>query len=273
LQKLKLHVQIHTDIFSPYFKNIPLQYIRMIIAPLIIRSADALRCDSKRMADVIVKRNISRAPVQVLPIFIDVKKYDLAQEVKNNAHDLFPEKRFVILMASRLELEKEISMAIDIFANVLLKYPKQIGLVIIGSGSLEVYLQKQVRSSGLDHDVVFVPWTNELLSYYRTSDIFLMTSRFEGYGLTLAESLLCGTPVLTTDVGVAPEIVIPGQTGWICPPQDRACFEKKLHEIMENPALYQETKNYLIQHPYMHAYGDYEYYQKLFFANIADALK
>ncbi len=268
---ISFQVQIHTDIFSPFFKNTWMQHFRMLIAPWVIRSADAIRCDSKRMAEVIVKKQMSKAPIVVLPIFIDVKKYDLAQPAQQDIHDLFQEKRFVILMASRLEPEKEIFMAIDVFAKVILKHSKQIGLVIVGSGSLEQQLKDQVKKIGLEHDVLFVPWTDDLQSLYKTADLFLMTSRFEGYGLTIAESLLCGTPVLTSDVGVAPEVVIPGKTGWICPAQNHACFEQKLDMLVASGELYQVTKNYLTQNPYVHAYTDREVYQKMFMENIASA--
>ncbi len=272
LQKIKLHIQIHTDIFSLFFKNTRVQYIRMLIAPIIIYAADAIRCDCKRMANIIMKKKMSRAPVAILPIFIDVKKYDLSQQVKSDVHDLFQEKRFVILMASRLEPEKEISMAIDVFAKIITTYPKQAGLVIVGSGSLEQNLKNQVKEIGLERDVLFVPWVNDLQSYYKTADLFWMTSRFEGYGLTIAESLLCNTPVLTSDVGVAPEIIITDKTGWICPSQNSVCFEKKLNMIIGDRATYQAIKQYLVQHPYVHAYADMELYKKAFIENIASAI-
>lgn len=272
IKNIPLHVQIHTDIFSPFFKNTFLQYIRMTFAPFVIKRAKAIRCDSKRMTEVILNKKMSKAKIITLPIFIDTEKYNLAEEPKLDIHDVFEEKRFVILMASRLEAEKEISIAIDVFSKIISRYPKKAGLVIVGSGSLENSLKEKVKNLKLESDVKFIPWTNDLNSYYKTSDLFWMNSRFEGYGLTIAEALLSGTPVLTSDVGVAPEIVLEGKNGWICNPLDKACFEAKLDDIVSNQEAYTNTQKYLKNTPYKHLYANKEEYGQVFTDNIKSAL-
>jgi len=271
IKKISMHVQVHTDLFSPFFKNTFLQYIRMIIAPVVIRSAKSIRCDSKRMKDGILKRNWSSAPIEVFPIFIDAEKYNKPAVL--DAHDLFSKKRFVILMASRLEAEKEIPMAIDVFSKINSKYPERVGLVIVGSGSMEKALKEQVKSLKIEPSVVFIPWTDDLVSYYKTSDLFWMNSRFEGYGLTIAEALLSGTPVLTSDVGVAPEIVIEGKNGFVCEPKDEDCFYKKIDLILDKPEIYQNIKKYMEENKYTHKYADPDLYERVFVANITQALK
>lgn len=269
---IALHVQIHVDLYSPYFKNTSLQHIRSVIAPWVIRRADSIRCDSVRMKTGIETRGLSHAPIQVLPIFIDTAKYQSSQPLASDIHDLFSEKRFVVLIASRLEPEKDISLAISAFASVTEKYPGRAGLVIVGSGSCEGALLAQVKTLHLEDDVRFIPWTNDLYSLYTTADLFAITSRFEGYGLTIAEALLCGTPVISTDVGVAPEIVIPGKTGWVCPPRNQKCLENVLISILKEPDAYDQVKKYLIAHPYQHAYANRQEYDRLLVANMADAL-
>ena len=244
----------------------------MIFAPLIIKRAKAIRCDSKRMTDVILNKKMSKAKIITLPIFIDTEKYNLVEEPKLDIHDVFAEKRFVILMASRLEAEKEIPMAIDLFSKIVFKYPQKIGLVIVGSGALDKCLKERVKNLKLESDVKFIPWTNDLNSYYKTSDLFWMNSRFEGYVLTIAEALLSGTPVLTSDVGVAPEIVLEGKNGWMCKPLDKACFEAKLDNIVHNQETYTNTQNYLKNTPYKHLYANKEEYRQVFTDNIKSAL-
>lgn len=271
IKKIPMHVQVHTDLFSPFFKNTFLQYIRMIIAPFVIRSAKSIRCDSKRMKDGILKRKWSTAPIEVLPIFIDTEKYNSSAIL--DVHDLFPEKRFVILMASRLEAEKEIPMAIDVFYKINNKYPNKVSLVIVGSGSMGMALKEQVKSLEIEHSVAFVPWTDDLVSYYKTSDLFWMNSRFEGYGLTIAEALLSGTPVLTSDVGVAPEIVIDGKNGFVCDPKDENCFYKKIQLILDKPEIYQNVNMYMKENKYIHKYADHNMYEGVFVSNITQALK
>ncbi len=270
IKNIPLHVQVHTDLFSPFFKNTFLQYIRMIIAPFVLRRAGSIRCDSQRMKDGILKKRLSNAPIDVLPIFIDVKKYE--KDPDSNVHDLFPEKRIVILMASRLEPEKEIPMALDVFARICLKYPGRFGLAVVGDGSLSSSLKNRVKRLKIEHSVVFVPWTNNLVSFYKTADLFWINSRFEGYGLTIAEALICGTPVLASDVGAVPEIVLEGKNGLVCPPKNELCFYGKISSIAEDEGRLIYMKDYLKNNPYIHKYADQVDYERLFVENISKSI-
>jgi glycosyltransferase involved in cell wall biosynthesis len=72
--------------------------------------------------------------------------------------------------------------------------------VIVGDGSEKNKLK-------LDDNVVLDGWQNKetIYSYYKTADMLLVTSDYEGYGLTIIEALAAGLPVLSTDVGIARE--------------------------------------------------------------------
>lgn len=268
LLRIKFHVQIHTDLFSPFFKNTWMQYVRMMIAPVVIRYADALRCDSRRMMIGIQERSWSHAPIDVLPIYIDTQKYYQDSNSSDQLHTLFPQKRIVFLIASRLEPEKDLNNTVTVFAELIKKYPEKLGLVIVGSGSCEESLKKQVIDSGCQNDILFVPWTNDLPAYYRSADVFMITSLFEGYGLTITESLLCGTPVLATDVGVAPEVLITDTTGWICEPCNKESLRESIENLMLHPEKISQAKNHLSEHPYIHPYAPFEVYQEKYLANL-----
>lgn len=271
MKGVAFHLQIHTDLFSPYFKNTLLQYIRMLIAPWIIRGAHAIRSDSKRMIDVIKKGNLSHAPMDVLPIYIDTTKYSNSIQ-SMDVHDLFKEKRIVFLIASRLEPEKDLEHLVPIVIEMIKRYPQKVGLVIVGSGSGEDYLHQLVKQHHVEDDIRIVGWTNELQSYYRSADGFIVSSIFEGYCLTIAESLLCGTPVLSTDVGVAPEIIKEGKNGWICSPCDYECLRNKIHSLISNPKNISRAKQYLKEYPYVHPFADPNHYKDIFIQNIERAI-
>ncbi len=110
-------------------------------------------------------------------------------------------------MASRLEPEKNIVLAINAMCEVVKQRP-QVGLVIVGSGSEEQQLKLKVRNCGLAANIIFENWIDKstLYSYYKTTDLFLSTSLYEGYGLTLAEAQAAGCPIISTDVGVARDV-------------------------------------------------------------------
>ena len=110
-----------------------------------------------------------------------------------------------MLAVSRLSVEKNLPMALQCLAKVRETYPNT-GLLIVGSGPEESNLKSLVKKLKLDGFVEFAGWQDDLVSYYRTANVFIQTSLYEGYGLSLVEAGLNGLPVVTTNVGLAKEL-------------------------------------------------------------------
>ena|SRR3989344_3691745 len=209
--RLPLEVQIHTDFNSPYFRGF-LNSIRKIIARTVLAQADSVRS----VAD--------------LPIYVDQKKIQEGRIVFD-VHARYP-WHFVILMVARLEPEKNIGLALETLSLVRQKYPDT-GLVIVGAGSQEKSLKSKVKSLKLDGAVEFTGWQNDLTSFYKTSNVFLQTSLFEGYGLSLVEAGLSGLPVITTPVGIAQELEH-GKDAYIYPSKRSDLFAAGVIELIES---------------------------------------
>lgn len=208
--RAKLQLQVHTDFLSPYFSRESLKNrIRVMLAKWLLPKADGIRVVSERIKRSIINLGLPEAKIIVLPIFVDVVKIQ-SERITVDLHKKYPQFDFIILMASRLELEKNVRLAIDAMKEIVKKYPKT-GLVIVGSGSLKKELERQVRELDLEDNVKFEGWISDLetyISYYRTSDAYLLCSNYEGYGLVLIIAASAGLPIITTDVGVAGEMKI-----------------------------------------------------------------
>ncbi|MEK7514333.1 MAG: glycosyltransferase [Patescibacteria group bacterium] len=208
--KAPLNIQIHTDFLSPYFfKHSLLNSLRLILSFFLIPQAYSIRVVSERIKKSIVNHRILRiheSRISVLPIFVDAERIRTAPVVAS-LKNKYPRFSRIVLMASRISKEKNIPLALDAFAELLKQMPDA-GLVIVGSGPQLPYLQKRARDKGIKNSVVFEPWTDWeiLVSFYKTADLFLVTSRYEGYGMALAEAASCRTPIISTDVGIAPEV-------------------------------------------------------------------
>ncbi len=226
-QKTKLQLQIHTDFLSPYFKKESLKNkIRVYLAKYLLSKADYIRAVSEKIKESLKAKNYKlKAIIRVLPIFVDVKKIRDA-EIKMNLHKKYPQFDFIILMASRLTREKNIPLAINAMLEVIKKYPKT-GLVIVGEGEENKNLKS--ISYKLQANIVFEDWTDDITSYYKTADLFLLTSDYEGYGRTIIEALSVGLPVVSTDVGCA------GESGAILIEHNQDDLSKKIIEYIENP--------------------------------------
>lgn len=208
--KIPWQVQVHTDFLNPAFKTSILQRIRAWVGMAIVRRADTIRVVSRRIKDTLV----AAAPqlvdrITVLPIFVDTAAI-AAAPAGVDVHTQYPGRMPIILMASRLTTEKQIPLALDAVTQFATAHPQAL-LLVAGEGSqkstLETYA-KQVQAP-----VIFVPWVDSVFAQYKSADIFLNTSAFEGYGRTLIEAHAAGLPIVSTDVGVAREVIATSADG------------------------------------------------------------
>ena len=94
-------------------------------------------------------------------------------------------------------------------------------LLVLGSGPLREHLENLAHELGIATAVDFVGFQDNPLPWFRRSDVFVLSSRTEGFGIALAEAMGCGTPVISTDSGHGPsEILAQGRYGVLVPPQD-----------------------------------------------------
>jgi len=233
--KRRLQLQVHADFLSPYFKDVDrLNSIRIRIAKHLLPKAQCVRVVSNFMKEHLEKgfpQLVGR--IEVLPIFIDIQYLQNAQP-KFDIHEKYPQFNFIILMASRLTKEKNIGLAIDVFASIVKTYSKA-GLIIVGEGNEKGNLQSLVRRHGITDSVIFEPWQDEenLISYYKTANLFLLTSSYEGYGRAPIEAAACGIPIVTSDVGIVASVFREEKDKFICPVGDEGCFIQRILNFIE----------------------------------------
>ncbi|MEK9167822.1 MAG: glycosyltransferase [Patescibacteria group bacterium] len=234
--KLPFQLQVHTDIFSPHFvEHSVFNKLLVRIARFLLPRAAGVRVVSERIRRALVaKYRLPSTKVSVLPIFVNVREIEKA-EPKVNLHVLYPQFNFIILMASRLEREKNIPLALLAFKDIIRTHPR-VGLVILGDGSEKHMLGQIVSNNGLHGNVVFAGWSDDIVSYYKTADLFLLTSDYEGYGMTLIEAAAAGCPIVTTDVGAVGEIITK-DNALVCPVGDKECLAKQIRLAIENKGM------------------------------------
>jgi glycosyltransferase involved in cell wall biosynthesis len=110
-------------------------------------------------------------------------------------------------------------------------------LLMIGSGEMDAELRAQVATLGLSN-VTFGGFANQnaLPGFYGASDVFVLPSEIEPFGLIVNEVMCAGLPVVTTDaLGCAPDLVKHGETGLLYRARDVAALADALQEIVSNP--------------------------------------
>lgn len=120
-----------------------------------------------------------------------------------------------ICTLSRLEKEKGIDLLIKAFAN-LSQTLKNVELVIVGEGKEERKLKEMVTNLNLDDKVIFTGFQKNPYIYLKNSDLFVCSSRFEGFSLAIGEAMILGIPVISTNCDGPSELLDNGKYGLIC---------------------------------------------------------
>jgi len=243
--KVPLHVQIHTDFLSPEYARLSLlNRIRIRIAGFVLRRAAGVRVVSERIKNSLERQYNVAIPITTLPIFVDIDRVRGAADATVTSR--FGRFRTRALVVSRLEPEKNVALALQAFAS---SAPTDSCLIVVGTGTEKVSLQHFAKRLNVA-ERVFFEGEHDAAPYYAFSDIVLVPSKYEGYGLVAVEALAAGKPVLSTDVGVAREagaIVTTGEK-----------FADALAEWFKSGPRTGELKNYPYKNfdEYVQAYCD-----------------
>lgn len=186
-QKLPL---IHTEHLSDLLQE-PMSPPVRKRAQLLYKSADGVLAVSPTLRDVI-EREFS-VPVVVAPNSIDTSLFTVA----DRRH-----KGFRVLTVANLVPIKRIDLAIRAFHAALDGYPGA-ELTIVGDGPERAHLESLAEELGLHDQVNFTGAKDQqfVADAYRASDVFLLTSKRETFGVVFGEALLSGVPVVTTRCG------------------------------------------------------------------------
>ena len=138
----------------------------------------------------------------------------------------------LVVMLARLDNQKRIPHAIAAFAHVVRAVPSA-RLEIYGQGPDQAALQSQIDELGLRGGVTLAGYTKRPGEVYRRASCSLLTSRFEGFGLVLLESLSHGCPVVSYDVKYGPaDIVADGVNGFLVSSGDQREMARRVVQIL-----------------------------------------
>lgn len=230
--RVPLQLQDHADVFDPYFARESIgNRFRVLVARFLLPKADCIRTVLPGGKDRIIARFPSlEGRIEVLPVYTPTDALRGAHP-SFSLHDRYPAFSRIFLMASRLVPQKDIGFALRAFAEADVEGS---GLVLVGEGPLKDALMEEAVELGIEDRVVFVPWERDLVPYYKTADLFLLSSAYESYCRTLVEAAAAGLPFVSTDVGVASALVGSGAAGTVVAHGDHVAFRNAIRAWSES---------------------------------------
>jgi N-acetyl-alpha-D-glucosaminyl L-malate synthase BshA len=173
--------------------------------------------------------------IRVIPNFIDTEKYRRTGQ-PDVRHGLAPEGEKVLIHVSNFRQVKRVPDVVRIFAEVRKKVPSK--LILVGDGPDRSICEQIARELGVAQDVKFLGKQLELTCLLSASDLFLMPSQSESFGLSALEAMACEVPVVSSSVGGLPELIVHGETGYIAEIGDIDRMARYSVELLTNAQRY-----------------------------------
>jgi glycosyltransferase involved in cell wall biosynthesis len=142
----------------------------------------------------------------------------------------------IIGNAGRLVKQKAQEYLIDL-AVELKKRQQRFKILIAGEGHLEPHLKELARSAGVEDHIVFLGFLENMNGFYRAIDIFVLSSRWEGFGYAIVEAMGNSKPVVAFDVSSNPEIINDGKNGYLIPPFEIGVLADRVVQLMADKKL------------------------------------
>jgi len=178
--------------------------------------------------------------IRVIPNFIDLHRFNLkAKDHFKKAIAPFGEK--IVIHTSNFRKVKRTDDVIRIFAKLVKHIPAK--LLMVGDGGERSYCEELARELGVGEEVRFLGKQDAIEEILSVSDLFLMPSESESFGLAALEAMACKVPVISSNAGGLPELNLDGVTGFLKDVGDVDGMAEKAIYILEDEGRLQQFKN------------------------------
>src|ERR1051326_5061972 len=232
-QDLKVVTTLHgTDI--PLVGQVPSYFT---LTKFSIEQSDGVTAVSEYLrAETYRAVGCGQCDLRVIPNFISIADYHPRTD-DGLRRRLAPTGHRVLVHVSNFRPVKRVGDVVKIFATVRAQLPAT--LLLVGDGPDRDAAEQQVDSLGLRKDVRFLGKVENVGDVLRGSDLFVLPSATESFGLAALEAMACGVPVVASAAGGIPEVVEDGKTGCLAPPGDVATMAARALQILTDTGTQQ----------------------------------
>ena len=223
------------------------------------RRCEKIIAVSENQADEL-KRFVPSAADKVTVIHNLTDVEGIRQKAEQPTQEAFDPQRFHIVTVGRVSHEKGMDIAVQVCAKLVESGRKDICWWIVGDGPAMQEVRALVTDLGVEPYMKLVGMKGNPYPYIRQANLYVQPSRFEGYPMTILESLVIGQPVISTDNNGAREILRDGETGILCE-CDASEITKELLVMLQHFDSFEALKKNVIQLDFIRQ--NEEYMEKL----------
>jgi N-acetyl-alpha-D-glucosaminyl L-malate synthase BshA len=233
--KEKIDIKIITTLHGTDITLVGLEPSFLPLVKFSIENSDGVTAVSRFLKEKTLTNYDIDKDIQVIPNFIDTKLFkpdsDCSFRKKISAKG---EK--ILVHTSNFRQVKRVTDAIKIFDIVQKEIPSK--LILVGDGPDRSECERLVRQLNLGDKVKFLGKQDGLVEILNASDLFLIPSQSESFGLAALEAMACGIPVVSSSVGGLPELIKHNECGYIAEIGDIERMTKYVIELLTNEKRY-----------------------------------
>jgi N-acetyl-alpha-D-glucosaminyl L-malate synthase BshA len=236
--KIKKNIKIITTLHGTDITLIGLEPSFLPTMKFSIEQSDGVTAVSKFLRDKTLSNYQINKDIEVIPNFIDIEKFKRYNDDKSYCFkkNFAPNNEKILTHTSNFRPLKRVQDVIRIFAEVRNKIPSR--LLLVGDGPERSDCEQLCRTLGIFEYVKFMGKQDAIVELLSISDLFLMPSQSESFGLSALEAMSCSVPVISSSIGGLPELNIHGETGYIAEMGDIERMAKYSVELLSNEKKY-----------------------------------
>ena len=177
-----------------------------------INQSDGVTAVSQNLKEDTYKHFEILNEIRVIPNFIDLKRFTLKPK-DHFKKAIAPNDERIVVHTSNFRKVKRTQDVVRIFEKILKEVPSK--LLMVGDGPDRVYCEQLCREFSINENVRFLGKQDAVEEILSVSDLFVMPSESESFGLAALEAMACKVPVITSNTGGLPELNINGVTGFM----------------------------------------------------------
>ncbi|MGC9093888.1 MAG: glycosyltransferase family 4 protein [Bacteroidota bacterium] len=223
---------VHHDRYGERFKE---------LSRYVLQEADLILSVSQHCAREVAYLGLDPGLVRVIRYGINVEEFSPAADAAAIRSQYGLEGKRVVLFAGQIRLRKGPQVLLEAAPEILRRIPQTIFLVVGPDHGIAADLQKRSVELGVDSQFLLVgPVPDENLpAFFGACDVFVFPSctTIECLGLSIVQAMSCGKPVVASNIGGVPEVVVDGVTGFLVKPNDPRQLAQKIILLLENEEL------------------------------------
>ncbi|MCK0472093.1 N-acetyl-alpha-D-glucosaminyl L-malate synthase BshA [Halalkalibacter sp. APA_J-10(15)] len=258
--KLKIMTTLHgTDItvlgYDPSLREI----IRFAID-----KSDCVTAVSNNLVEQTKDLVRTNKEIETVYNFIDERVYTKKEVEHLRKHYELSHDEKVLIHISNFRPVKRVCDVVKSFAGIQAKVKST--LLLIGNGPDLPVVRQLVKQLGIEDRVQFLGNQKHIAELLSMSDLMLLLSEKESFGLVALEAMACGVPVIGSDAGGIPEVIVDGETGYVCPVGEIDCVVEKAVSLLTNDNQYNRFSSNSVKrvHQVFHSERVVSHYEQLY---------